>query len=494
MVNFLAFSILINNIKMRSVTLFVLPIMMLFLGCKTENRLDITEAVSYTTAAGTDLRISKTQDFKFEKSVQPLESEVFVLIDPKQQFQSFIGIGGAITDASAETFAQLPKRLQEEFLKAYFDDEMGIGYKMVRTNINSCDFSSSSYTYVNANDTSLSSFNIKHDEAFKIPLIQQALKKANNNLNVYASPWSPPAWMKTNKNMLSGGKLLPEFRQSWANYFVKFIKAYEDRGIPIWGLTVQNEPMAKQIWESCIFTANDERDFIKNYLGPTLQKNNLGDKKIIAWDHNRDLIYQRAAVIMEDKEAAKYVWGFGYHWYETWTDKQMKFNNLKNVKDAFPDKHLIFTEGCQEKFNIDSVNNWRLGEKYAYSMINDFNNGTEAWTDWNILLDQNGGPNHVGNFCFAPIHADTDAKKLIYTNAYYYIGQFSKFIKPGAKRIISTSNRSDLEVTSFINPDNQIVTVVLNRTDKALPFKMIIGEKEIAANSLPHSLTTYITK
>lgn len=475
--------------------MFITPIMILLWGCKTQKQLvAITEAVSYTTAANTDLRISKTQDFKFKKSEQPLENEIFILVDPDKQFQSFIGIGGAITDAAAETFAQLPKNLQEEFLTAYFDDKNGIGYKMVRTNINSCDFSSSSYTYVNDRDSSLNSFNISHDEAFKIPLIQSALKKANNNLNVYASPWSPPAWMKTNNNMLNGGKLLSEFRQSWANYYVKFIKAYEERGIPIWGLTVQNEPMAKQIWESCIFTAEEERDFIKNYLGPTLHKNNLSAKKLIAWDHNRDLIYQRASVIMKDEKAANYIWGFGFHWYETWANKQMQFENLKNVKEAFPNKHLIFTEGCQEKFNIDSVNNWKLGEKYAHSMINDFNSGTEAWTDWNILLDHKGGPNHVGNFCFAPIHADTEAKKLIYTNAYHYIGHFSKFIKPGAKRITSTTNRVDLEVTSFINPDNQIITVVLNKTDKALPFKLIIGQKEIVTNSLPRSLSTYIAQ
>ncbi|MBK0382262.1 glycoside hydrolase family 30 protein [Pedobacter sp. SD-b] len=480
-----------NKIKSSlSLSLFIL----LITGCaqKKTEKIDIKKATVFTTAESTNYRISKTENLKFEPSAQPLEREVIILVDPKHQFQSFIGIGGAITDASAETFAKLPKVKQQELLTAYFDADKGIGYTIGRTNINSCDFSSGSYTYVNDNDSTLASFDIKHDEAFKIPFIKKAMAAADNKLNLFVSPWSPPAWMKTNKSMLNGGKLLPRFRQAWANYYVKFINAYESIKIPVWGLSVQNEPMAKQTWESCVFTAEDERDFIKNYLGPTLKKNNLGNKKLIAWDHNRDLIYQRASVILNDEEAAKYVWGIGFHWYETWTGSKMQFNNVKKVHEAFPDKHLIFTEGCKEKFNLDSINNWSLGEKYGHSMINDFNDGTEAWTDWNILLDENGGPNHVGNFCFAPVHANTQTGQLIYTNAYYYIGQFSKFIKAGAKRIISTANRDDLEVTSFLNPDGKIITIVLNTTGKTIPFKLMIDAKAVKSKSLAHSISTFI--
>src|SRR5690606_27215713 len=252
--------------------------------------------------------------------------------------------------------------------------------------------------------------------------------------------WSPPAWMKDNKSMLQGGKLLPEFRDAWANYYIKFIQAYEKRGIPVWGLSVQNEPMAKQTWESCIYTGEEERDFIKNHLGPALHKNGMANKKLIAWDHNRDLIYQRASTVLNDPEAAKYVWGIGFHWYETWTGSDMQFDNLRRVHETFPDKNLIFTEGCVEKFEFKRISDWSLGERYGKSLINDFNAGTVAWTDWNILLDEKGGPNHVGNFCFAPVHADTRTGKLLFANSYYYLGHFSKFIKPGAKRIVSSAS------------------------------------------------------
>ena len=448
----------------------------------------------YTTADKTDLRISATEKLQFSPFKQPMETEVFVLVDPTKTFQSFLGIGGALTDASAETYAKLSPARQKEFMSAYYDVNKGIGYTLARTNIASCDFSSGSYAYVQDNDQELKTFSVDHDKKYRIPFIKQAIAAAGGKLTLYASPWSPPAWMKDNNSLLLGGKLKPEFRQSWANHYVKFIKSYEALGIPIWGLSVQNEPMAKQIWESCIFSAEDERDFIKEYLGPTLHKQGLANKRLIAWDHNRDLMYHRAATVLSDPEAAKYVWGIGFHWYETWTKSGMQFENLKRVSEAFPDKNLIFTEGCKEKFNIDSVNNWSLGERYGYSMLNDFNNGTVAWTDWNILLDEKGGPNHVGNFCFAPIHADTKADKLIYTNAYFYLGHFSKFIRPGAKRIIASSNRDKLQTTAFKNSDGSIAVIVLNTSDEKLPYSLAIAGNASKTISLPHSITTLIIK
>lgn len=465
---------------------------LLFAQNGNEKQTDVQEAVVYTTAYKSDLRLSKTSTLKFTVMKQPLETDIAVFVDPTHSFQSMLGIGGAITDASAEVFAKLPKDAQSELLKAYYDKNEGIGYTLARTNINSCDFSSSSYTYVNEGDAELKTFDLSHDQQYKIPLIKEAAKAAGGELVLYVSPWSPPAWMKDNNSMIRGGKLKPAFRQSWANYYVKFIKGYETLGIPVWGLTVQNEPMATQRWESCIYTADEERDFIKNYLGPTLQREGLDTKKLIAWDHNRDLIYQRAVSILNDPEAAKYVWGLGFHWYETWTGAGMNHENTKLVAETFPDKHLLFTEGCVEKFDFKKLNEWGLGEKYGESMINDFNSGTVGWTDWNILLDEKGGPNHVGNYCFAPVHADLRTGKLIYTNSYYYLGHFSKFIRPGAKRVTSSASRDVLLTTAYKNPDGKLVVVIMNKTDRAIPYYLWIDGKAAKAESLAHSISTLI--
>ncbi|MBV9987548.1 MAG: glycoside hydrolase family 30 protein [Chitinophagaceae bacterium] len=470
----------------------ILTVLLLTAGCASfaQTMRMPSKVTVYTSADKSNLRISETGRLSFRPYAQPFEYEPCIFIDPANTFQSFMGIGGALTDASAETFAKLPAAQQQELLTAYFDPQKGIGYTLARTNIHSCDFSSDSYTYVSDNDKSLSSFNVAHDEKYRIPFIRKAIAAAGGSLRLFVSPWSPPAWMKDNNSLIQGGKLKPEYRQTWADYYIKFIKTYEARGIPVWGLSVQNEPMAKQRWESCIYSAEDERDFIKDYLGPTLQKQGLGNRKLIAWDHNRDLIYQRASVILNDAKAASYVWGVGFHWYETWTGGDMQFDNVRTVSRAFPDKNLIFTEGCQEKFDLDSVYNWSLGEKYGHSMINDFNSGTVAWTDWNVLLDEKGGPNHVGNFCFAPVHADTRTGKLIYTNAYYYIGHFSKFIKGGAKRIGATSNRAQLQTTAFRNPDGRIAVVVMNRGNSKVSYLLWIRGQVASVESLPHSIST----
>ena len=446
----------------------------------------------YTTADSTNLRLTETGTTTFKEMPQPLETQVCIFADPDKTFQTFLGIGAALTDAAAETFAKLPKDKQQEFMQAYFDKKKGIGYNFGRTNIHSCDFSSDTYTYITEGDTALKTFNVQHDKQYRIPFIKQAIAAAGGKLTLFASPWSPPAFMKTNNDILHGGRLKPAFYQPWANYYTKFIKAYEAAGIPIWGISIQNEPMATQRWESCIYSGEEERDFLKNYLGPTMKREGLANKKIIGWDHNRDLLYQRASTLLNDPVAAKYLWGIGFHWYEPWSGGEPTYDNLKLVNDAFPGKNLLFTEGCKELFDLLKIYDWKLGEKYGANMIHDFNNGSVGFTDWNILLDETGGPNHVGNFCFAPIHGNTKTGELIYTNEYYYIGHFSKFIQPGAKRIVSSASRSQLITTAFKNPDGTVALIVMNQGNSKIPFYLWINGKAAETIALPHSILTLV--
>jgi len=452
------------------------------------------KSVVYTTASDTDLRLENTASLEYKTERQPFEYEVSVFVNPKKTFQTFIGIGGSVTDSSAEVFAKLPKAKQDEFLKAYYDVEVGIGYSLCRTPIHSCDFSSESYTYIEEGDKELKTFNIDHDRKYKIPMIKKAIAAAGGKLMLYASPWSPPAFMKDNNNVLQGGKLLPEYYDAWALYYTKFIKAYEAEDMPIWGITIQNEPMATQRWESCIYTAEEERDFLKNHLGPTMHQEGLGDKKIVVWDHNRDLISHRANTIFEDPEASKYAWGIGLHWYETWTGGESMFDNLDNIQESYPDKKILFTEGCQEGFDPEKYQYWKHAERYGKSIINDFNQGTVGWTDWNLLLDQRGGPNHVGNFCFSPIHGDTDRGELIYTPTYFYIGHFSKFIRPNAKRVSTTSSRSHLLSTSFQNEDSSLVTVIMNQSDQEIEYKLYVGSDAVKLKIPSHAIQTHVVR
>ena len=451
-----------------------------------------TRAVVYTTADSTPLRLTPTDTAAFKEAEPISEGRVYVFADSKRTFQTMIGIGGALTDAAAETFAKLPADRQDEVMTAYYSADRGIGYTLGRTNINSCDFSSDMYTYVTEGDKDLSSFTIAHDLHYKIPLIKRALVTTGNRLKLFASPWSPPAYMKDNNDMLHGGHLRPEYRAAWALYYTKFIDTYRRAGVPIWGITIQNEPMATQTWESCIYQPQDERDFLRDYLGPVMTRRGLKDVNIIVWDHNRDLIVQRAQTIFDDPKAAQYAWGIGFHWYEDWSGGTQMYDNVALVSRLYPNKHIIFTEGTPANFDSTAYGRWSLGEAYGRSMIHDFNTGAEGWTDWNILLDEKGGPNHVGNYCFAPIHADTRTGTLIYTNSYYYIGHFSKFIRPGAKRIAVAPSRSMLLATGFVNPDGKVALVVMNPTGKASEYRVRVGNGELTIQSRAHSIQTVV--
>ena len=464
----------------------------LFIGIAQLGMAQNNKVTVYTTALNSSLKLTQQATVDFKEMKQPLESQICVFVDPNKKFQTYMGVGAAITDASAETFAKLSKQKQSEVLDAFFSKEKGIGYSIVRTNINSCDFSSDMYTYIDSADIALKTFSIDHDRKFKIPMIKQAMKTAGGKITLFASPWSPPSWMKSNNDMLHGGKLKLEYYQAWANYYTKFIQAYEKENIPVWGISVQNEPMATQRWESCIYTAEEERDFVKNFLGPTMHKAGYANKKIIAWDHNRDLIYQRAKTYFDDPEAAKYIWGIGFHWYEDWSGGLPMYDNVRKVQEAFPNKSIFFTEGCAESFDPKKYDSWNLGEEYGRSMITDFNNGMVGFTDWNIILDETGGPNHAKNFCFAPVHANLSNDQLIYTNAYYYIGHFSKFIQNGAKRISSSASRSQLLTTAFKNNDGKTVVIVMNQSDASTAYFLWVDGKAAPVSALPHSISTLI--
>lgn len=417
-------------------------------------------------------------------SPQAADTPPGIFVDPTRAFQVVEGVGGALTEASARVWQKLGPSLRDEVLRAYFDPVEGLGYSLCRTHIASCDFSDGHYAYAEEpDDLELRSFSVQRDEQALLPFLRAARAAAGGRLKLLASPWSPPAWMKTTGRMVLGGKLRPECRGAWARYLVRYVQAYEQLGFPIWGLTVQNEPLATQVWESCVYTAEEERDFVRDHLGPTLEAEGLQRVRVVVWDHNRDLMVERASIVYGDPAAARYVWGLGFHWYMV-----DKFENVQLVHDAWPDKHLLFTEGCQE--GGPHIGEWALGERYARSLINDFNRWTEGWIDWNVLLDTTGGPNHVQNLCSAPILADVENGRLLYQSSYYYLGHFSRFVRPGARRILCATARDDLEATAFRNPDGSVVAVAMNRTESDMPYTLRCGAQHVVSVLPAHAIVT----
>ncbi len=407
-------------------------------------------------------------------------------VDSHQRFQVLEGFGGAFTEAAAVTWQLLSDEVQRQVLRDCFHPTQGHAYTLCRVHMNSCDFALGNYAHVAVpGDAELKSFSIDRDRQALLPMIKAAQQVAGQPLKLLVSPWSPPPWMKSNGQMNEGGQLLPRWRAAWAQCFVKFVQAYEAEGVPVWGVSVQNEPEAHQRWDSCLYTAEDERDFVRDHLGPALHAAGLAHVRIVVWDHNRDVMVERASVIYGDAEAARYVWGTGFHWYV-----EDHFDHVQLVHDAWPDKQLLFTEGCQE--GGPHTGEWAPGERYARSIINDLNRWTVGWIDWNLLLNEAGGPNHVGNFCSAPLLADRTTGQVQHQASYWAIGHFTRFIRPGAQRVLCAASREALECTAFRNPDGTLAVVALNRTDLPLPFSLVLDGVAHAAELPARAMATYV--
>ncbi len=382
---------------------------------------------------------------------------------PEFQYQEIKGFGGAFTESAGYCFGQLSETAQEQFLDAYFSDG-GLRYSIGRTHINSCDFSLGNYAYVeDAADTEFQSFSLEKAENYVLPLLRRAQERAGRTIRLHAAPWSPPAFMKTNGEMNHGGKLKPEYRTAWARYLARYIKEMRKEGFEIWYISPQNEPDAKQTWDSCLYTAQEEKEFIRDYLGPVLEQEGLADVHILIWDHNKEVMFDRADAILSDEAASAYISGVGMHWYTG-----DHFDAISLVKEKYPGKEVLFTEGCVEYSRFDPNRILQQGEMYAHDILGDLKHGANSFCDWNLLLDAKGGPNHVGNFCAAPVMLTGDGKDFEKQPSYYYIGHFSRFIQPGAVRIATTQYSDAVECLAVRNPDGERAVVLLNRTDREI--------------------------
>jgi glucosylceramidase len=408
-----------------------------------------------------------------------------VVIYPQKEITSVRGFGGAFTEAAAHTWSGLGPDKRAEVIEDIFG-ESGLRYTLGRIHMNSCDFALGNYHYIDEGDESLDSFDMSHDDQEIIPMLQAATDKIGSQPVLMMAPWSPPPFMKTNGEMNHGGKLKKEYYELWARYFVRFIREYKERGFDISFTTVQNEPNAVQTWDSCQYNAEEEEDFAVNYLGPALKEAGLLDKvKIFVWDHNKELAYDRFKEIMDRPSAGDYISGCAVHWYTG-----DHFDNVRFIKEDFPGKEVFFTEGCVEYSRLSGAGDVSYAEMYAHDMMGNLTAGISAIFDWNLILDHKGGPNHVGNFCDAPLKAneagDDYEKKL----SYYYIGHISRYVKPGAKVVRHSRYTDKVDVATFVNPDGERVVVFLNRTDGEISLNIREAQSSAELTLAPHSIKT----
>ncbi len=416
-----------------------------------------------------------------------------ITVNPSQTYQTMVGFGGSFTEAGAVSLKTLNATVRKQATDAYFGPT-GADYSICRTQIGASDFSAGLYSYDDqAGDNALNNFSVQHDVTSTLIQWEKDALANNPTLKIFGSPWSAPAWMKQMDNgaaqsMDNGGTLLSSCASAWANYFVKYVQAYKALGVPIWGITIQNEPQAKQTWPSMIFSKEQERDFMKNYLGPTLKNASLGPSvlNVMFWDHNKDVMVDWANTFYADTAVKNMVWGEAIHWYSG-----DAFNNVATVYNNYPGKHILATEQCITGFTgaIDYAN---TAEKYAHDIFGDIVNGSEGWVDWNMVLNTQGGPNVSSNWCLAGILVNTGAGTIQFTPIYYYMVQFSKYCHTGAVRIGTTiSNGSGLEAMSFKNTDGSMTTIVHNYGNSTISCKLVSGTNQVEFSSTALSVETF---
>jgi glucosylceramidase len=489
----------------------ILILVLLSVSCKNQQQENLEVELFQTSASGDQFAVKK---LNFEK----VSATNTLVLHPEKTFQKVTGFGGAFTEASASLLQQMSSEKRKELLSAYFSKE-GANYSLTRTHINSCDFSLSRYSYAEVeNDTALKHFSIEPDKADLIPMIQEAQEISPDGFKIIASPWTAPPWMKTN-NDWNGGKLKKEYYSTWADYFTKYISAYQKEGIDIWGITVENEPLGNDSnWESMHYTPEEMGDFVKNHLGPKFEKEKL-NQKILVYDQNRGKeLEEWADALLKDKDLDQYVYGTAVHWYTSTNDVMEESLNYTHA--VAPTKSIIQTEGCIDseiphwkedqwywsKEATDWGYDWASEEdekdhpkyvpvyRYARDMIGCLNNWVEGWIDWNMILNRQGGPNLAKNWCIAPIIVDVEEDKIYYTPLYYTMMHFSKFIRPEAQRIDFTLSDDDLLTTAVRNEDGSIVVVVLNMTAEDKSFVLKLNNKEQTITIPQKGLQTILIK
>ncbi|GAV09439.1 hypothetical protein RvY_18985 [Ramazzottius varieornatus] len=449
------------------------------------------------------------------------EVDVTYTVGPAAGQQLILGFGGALTDAAAINILSLSQANQRSLLSSYFSPS-GLEYNMMRIPMAGCDFSTHIYSYDEVEgDFELQHFNLTSEDLnMKIPLIHRIQRMTKTPLKILASPWSAPGWMKTNKAMSGGGKLIGQagdrYHKSWAQYFVKFVQHYQVHNISIWGLTAQNEPIDGFIplfpFQSMGFSPTSQRDFISTDLGPALSNAGLRKVKLIIMDDQRFLLPKWADTVLADNATSRYVDGIGVHWYFNYITPA---SVLSKTRQRHPDKFLLSTEACEGSMPWQTkvvLGDWSRAEAYATDIMENLLNGVGGWIDWNLALDTQGGPNWASNFVDSPIIVNAKADEFYKQPMFYALGHFSKFISAGSYMVqgesvltphvmtiltlgLASHPAKSLLICTAERPDKGLALVVLNKSSTTLHLRIVDGRRvrgSFVAQIAPRSISSFI--
>lgn len=516
----------------KKIGLLFLGMSILLISCSKKSVYqDYVSVVYQTSQAGDNLKLLPNDNIK--ASSKEIKKTTLQLL-PNEEFQKYYGFGASFTESSAWNLATIPVESRKKVLTSLFSPTKGAGFTLTRTHINSSDYSNNHYTYIEEGDEDLSTFSIHEDmKGFTgnendqvrgielvdpnydiIPMILEASSIPGANFKIIASPWSPPSWMKTGEtSKMTNGTLLPKYYGLWAKYLSKYVSAYAEQGITIWGITPQNEPLHAHNaqWDSNGFTAEQGRDFLRDNLGPQLVKDGLLDLDnldsglhVLIYDHNKSTMNDYVSTIYQDPEASKYAWGTAFHWY---TNSELKENNwyaeeLTKLQKNWPNKGIIHSESSIDIDTKDPIGQyWRAStdyagtfvpfDTYAYDIITDLNHGTQGYVEWCSILSDKGQPNPYNNFNSAPVLINPITDEVIYTPLYYLLSHFSKFIRPDAHRIgLEGEEVKGLIYTAAKNPDGSIAVVVFNKNKEAHELSIKLETNTYTTQIAPRAIQT----
>ncbi|XP_044736956.1 lysosomal acid glucosylceramidase-like [Chrysoperla carnea] len=436
---------------------------------------------------------------KFEEKYT--EKDV-ITISRAKKYQTIMGFGGAMTDATGINIVSLPKEAQDLLMQQYFGDN-GIQYTIIRVPVGGSDFSTHPYTLDDTpNDSSFTNFKLaEEDYKYKIPLLKQAMNLSKTYpIKLMGAPWTAPPYMKDSKDYIGGGRLLDQYYPGYAEYLIKFLQAYKEEGLNFYIMSSQNEPVFGSApgydFNGMGFEPSSQAAFVGNHLGPSMEQNGLGNVKILIGDDQRPFMYRWVQIYLQNENASKYASGVGIHFY---LDEEAPPEILTRIHElpGFENKFILYTEACQGsagKFRGVRLGSWKFGTGYLSNIIDDLNNWSVGWVDWNMALDLEGGPNWAKNFVDSPIIVNASAKEFYKNPMYYALAHVSKFIVPGSVRIDMTNDSDFVKATAFETPNNQTVVVLLNTRDRETSISIKDEEKGYIANLKmePESMITLV--
>ncbi|XP_001657204.2 glucosylceramidase [Aedes aegypti] len=423
---------------------------------------------------------------------------VIIEVNREKRYQRIVGFGGAFTGAVSYNLGLLKPELRKSMYRSYYSKKVGIGYNMMRIPIGGCDFDLKPWAYNESpmDDAKLSNFTeLDQRDVEKIEQIKELMEvTGNRDIKFMGAAWSPPRWMKSNNDWSGSSRLKPEYYQTWADYHIQYLRLMKAAGLNYWAISTGNEPMNAVIgflfirFMSLGWVATNQGKWVAKNLGPALKNSEFKNVKLFAGDDQRYTFpWWFSQMDQGHPDATKFVDGFAVHWY--W-DGVTPPGLLDQASHLYPDKLIFNTEASlgDKPFQTHGpiLGSWDRAESYITYVLQDLQHSVNGWIDWNLMLNEIGGPNYANNYVESAVVVNATTGEEVYKQPIFYgLGHFSRFITEGSVRVETTSDDSGMIVVGFLRPDNRTVLVFYNKKSSSCEVTIRDPERGLTQLEIP---------